>query len=269
ESHLANLTALSEYLEKTLQYRLRLAKRRSRGLPTLIQLSPTKTIDIFAPRDSESSTATTLRVETETQEIARLDQVVRDLVVLHSGLVEDLKYLVEMQDSGVVGVLPAGDVFMQFSGEAGSLYVQFCTAALGEGSTVVDVVCGEEVWEGEDIKNVEGDEESLSISFVNSVVKRYIGERRASLNNRADEVRWYLAGPLRRLQAYREIFEEIVAGNGVVEGGETRKGLSQVLKDDQDVGAEWRKLIKEDRKLEVTAIKLGSVASAISKRVVV
>ncbi|KAJ3031573.1 UNVERIFIED_CONTAM: hypothetical protein HDU68_002671 [Siphonaria sp. JEL0065] len=280
ESHLSNLMALSEFLENTVTYRLRLNKRRSRGLPTLVQLSPTKQIDIYAPTSpTETTLETTMRVEYETEDLILLDRILKELVEHHKSLIEDLKYSLEIQQANVDenyeqdvvgGVVTVGDLWLKYAADVSGLCITYSAVALTEASVLVDVIVATADADEEAVAAAtpsiasSAGEESSSVSFFKSVASRFIGSPPGGdVKTTVDEIKWYLSSPVRRLAAYRALFGQIVA-HGVVDGVESRKGLTELLASDHDVGAEWRKFVKEDRKLEIAGVKLGSVSDAIS-----
>ncbi|KAJ3068649.1 hypothetical protein HDU98_008209 [Podochytrium sp. JEL0797] len=270
EIHLQNLTLLSTYLTTTTTYRLRLAKRRSRGLPTLIHLSPTQTLDIFHPLPTESFVSTTLRVSSQTETLVLLDRVLQDLVAAHTALVQDLGYLLQVQEEREVAVVPVGDVVVRFAGEVAGGLGTWGVVGLAEESVLVETVVAVEAAAGAGGGVVAGvgaeEEEQVAVSFRSGVVDSFVGSTPGVSGEVTREMaKWYLAEPLRRVQGYRSKLEHIVASSGIV--GDARKALGVLLAGDGDVGVEWRKLVKEDRKLEVAAVKLGSVADAILARV--
>ncbi|KAJ3128035.1 hypothetical protein HK100_009411 [Physocladia obscura] len=274
ESHLFNLSNLSMYLENTSNYRLRLQKRRSRGLSTAVQLSASKTVDIFAPQSQdESEISAVMRVETENEELVLLDGVVKEIIAIHQALVEELKFHIEVQETQDGGVIAIGEGLMRFGNDSATPYITYSTVALGAKSIVYNVICGEE---NEPFEDENG---QPSVTFANSVVGQFVGEGYKqlveagsieavadSIEDKVQELKWYLSQPLLHFTDYEALFDEINRA-GAVEGEETRKSLSKLLVDDNDIGVEWRRLVKEERKLEVVGVKVGSVSKAIVGKV--
>ncbi|KAJ3264226.1 hypothetical protein HDU77_009065 [Chytriomyces hyalinus] len=304
EAQLANLSSLAEYLENTVNYRLRLYKRKDRGLPTLVQVSPTRKVDIFSPSNpDESPLSTLMRVEAENEELILLDRVVKELVNVHAALVEELKYVLEMEASDAgdedadakrddIGVLAIGDCLMRFATEAATPYMTYATVALGvtssssnadgESNDVASLPAVLDIARQEEREPFTDEQGENSLTFQSRVVDCFVGEPYQSLANgesppaaapvargadaQVQEIVWYLAQPLKRVLAYSEVLQAALDA-GAVRGEETSvKGLSQLLSGDEEIGAEWRRLVMEDRKFQVSSVKLGCVARSIQSK---
>ncbi|KAI8617202.1 hypothetical protein BC830DRAFT_1167182 [Chytriomyces sp. MP71] len=275
ERHSTNLSALSEYVENTVNYRLRLYKRRDRGLPTLVQVSPTKKVDIFTPLyPDESSISVLMRIEAENEELILLDRVLKELVSLHSALLEDLKYLLELEDGVNAGVISIGDSLLRFAAEAATPYITYATLAMGAaadpGTTavIVDIAAAEETEEYVDENG------QPAPTFQSRVVDQFVGQSfKESVSTESGEMTardaknveltWYLSQPLKGFWSYQATIDAMVEAGTVKGEVSSVKELSKLLSDDNDIGAEWRHLLREDRKLLVANVKLGSVITAL------
>ncbi|KAJ3194272.1 hypothetical protein HDU82_002506, partial [Entophlyctis luteolus] len=262
EIHSKNLSFLAEYLENTVSYRLRLNKRRSRGLSTSIQVSPTKTIDIYTPQVGESTASALSRVEAENEELVLLERIVKEIYGMHSQFVEELKFVVEVQEAQESsGLLPMGDALMTFAGSCSTAYITYAAVALNEESVLMDLVRQEE---SDGFVDENGEQ---SVTFANSVVKKFVEDYQQDAGvGGGRDMRWYLAYPLQHLGSYTGRLMKVFEAAEMALSGAKRSALSKRLASDNDVGAEWRLLVREERRLELVGVKMGSVSKAIESR---
>ncbi|KAJ3102029.1 hypothetical protein HDU97_000871 [Phlyctochytrium planicorne] len=246
ETFVHNMTAISDFLSQLLYRRRRESKRHSRGLPPLesggsqedLSESETpSTHDPYLPLEGETQTRANLRVESENEDLALLDRVVADIVILHSDLISDLRACLDAAAMAASNAVPPGDagddseegdgwmrryqqhalanvgeVMMRFASDLSSPYITYAvvtsakaTGESSDGSPLFDRGSAGGLPPEIFAKSQDG------LEFNLKVVQRFMGETPPSSSSvlTPEEWRWYLERPLRRLAEYKGLVETI------------------------------------------------------------
>ncbi|KAJ3329295.1 hypothetical protein HDU76_008197 [Blyttiomyces sp. JEL0837] len=306
EIYVHNITAVADYLAQLVSRRRRLSKRHSRGLPAFdpsvdpslsISISgspgnsPTTPLyathtDLYAPKQGETMTAAEIRVETENEELGVLHRVVEDLVGLHEGLITDIRLCFQeaqvpinvdgrrsygnddeidpdvLEEDGLL--IPLGEALMRFAAGAMSPYVTYSVVALQSGNSSATSLEVLDRWAGKNPKSTGSD-------FVSKVVNKFLGEKYrrdggVGAASYSDETawQWYLSRPLKRLMEYGAVFEEIKSVKYLGNAGMPVK--MKEVKGSSPLEKEQRRAIRDDRRLQVAAVKLDCVGRAIMNK---
>ncbi|KAJ3150125.1 hypothetical protein HK101_001990 [Irineochytrium annulatum] len=264
ETHLHNLTTVSDHLSQLLYRRRRQSKRHSRGLPPLGSstdspvpaASDLSIVDPYAPQPGESPTRAQLRVEGENEDLTLLDRVLSDLVSLHSTLCSDLHSALDPdpehdEDEGWDGRTcgGVGHAAARFAGDAQGILAPYAVVALG-GLNGSGVGVGlEGVAAMTDL--AEWDERVVR-KYMGEVYKRPEGVQAVE----AKEWAWYLGRAIRRLTEYEGVLREIVE-SWCAEEKELGSGKGS------GVELEMRRVRRDDRRVQVAIVKLGCTATTI------
>ncbi|KAJ3110290.1 hypothetical protein HDU96_006750, partial [Phlyctochytrium bullatum] len=257
ETFVHNMTTISDFLSQLLYRRRRQSKRHSRGLPPLASTAtdedphsplPGGALDLddpFLPRNDETPTQALLRVESENEDLALLDRVVADVVVLHSDLVADLRAALDAaaakaeEETGAAtddeddaaaatyqrhALAAVGEALMRFATDATAPYIAYAVVTSQPSTTDRDAaerVAGPStapppVPTGGMTSEIFARPQDAA-EFCVKVVQRFMGEVHTPATSGArlvtrEEWGWYLQRPLKRLAEYEEVLGQLAEG---------------------------------------------------------